>query len=406
MSRKIIRAYKYRLYPTKTQQKYLIEVFGCVRFVWNQLVANFNEYSSTGPNRPCNEKILKEQAGNEFLKETISYALQQKRIDFEETKKQFFSKTRKKKLGSMKFKKKGIARDSFRIPGQALGYNKCVNFDAGTIKIPKMTPMKIVVDRQFSGDVVSVTVSRNKANQYFVSILVNEEVECLQNTGRSVGIDLGLKDLLILSNGVKVLNPKWFRESQAKLAKAQKHLSRKTKGSARYEKQRLKVAKLHLKVARQREWFLHNLSTWLVRNYDIIVAENLNVAGMLKNRCLSKSIQDASWSTLVTMIKYKSEWYGRTFHQIDRWYPSSKTCGCCGAINASLQLQDREWVCSSCGTMLDRDLNAASNILEEGLKDLHNLTSAELADYVRGEAIRPDEDIHPLMAASMKRILP
>jgi putative transposase len=396
----ILKAYKYRIYPTKEQSIFLDRNFGAVRFLWNQLVNSFNN-SNLGPTLPQDEKIIKEL--NPWMGDCISYALQQKRIDFVEFRKQFFNKKRKTKLGRPAYKKKGVANDSFRIPGQSVGYNKCVDFTTETIKLPKMEPIKMVVDRPFSGEVRSVTVSKNKCNQYFVSILVLENVELKQNTGRSIGIDLGLKDLCITSSGMKIANPRWFRETQSKLKRAQQHFSRKQKGSNRREKQRLKVAKLYLKITNQRNFVYHNLSTWLVNNYDTIVMEDLNVRGMIKNRKLAKSISDAAWSTLVGMIKYKATWYGKTFHQIDRFYPSSKTCSCCGHKLDTMDLSVREWTCHSCNTAHDRDLNAAVNILGKGLEDLYQLTSAELADYRRGESLRPGVAIP--RADSVKRLV-
>ena len=385
-SNPIYRSYKYRLYPTKQQSQYLEQVFGSVRFVWNQLVANFNSWSSEGPNRPMNEKILKNTPEFTWLNDSISYTLQQKRIDFDEAKSQYFNKGRKKKLGRMRFKKKGVSKESFRIPGQALGYNKCIDFDSGRIKIPKMTPIKVVIDRKFSGSLKSITISKNRVGQYFVSVLVEEEVELKQNTSRSVGIDLGFKDLATLSNGIKILNPRWFRKSQAKLRKEQKHLSRKQKGSKRYERQRRKVAKVHLKVANQRSWAIHNLTTAIVNTFDTIMVEDLNVAGMKK--LFGKSTSDAALGEILRQLEYKSAWYGRVFHKIDRWYPSSKTCNCCGHKMDTMTLDIREWNCPNCGTHHDRDLNAAKNILDEGLRDLYGFTSDELADYRRGEEVR------------------
>lgn len=398
----ILKAYKYRIYPTKTQEKYLGQVFGSVRFVWNQLVANFNSFSKNGPNQPMSEKILKDNPEFSWLNDSISYALQQKRMDFEETKSQFFSKTRKSKLGKMKFKKRGISTDSFRIPGQKCG-NEHIDFNLSRIKLPKMTPIKMSMDMKFSGIVKNVTVSKNKASQYFVSILVEESIELKRNTGRSVGIDLGLAHLCIMSNGMKIDNPRWFRENQSKLKRAQQHLSRKTRGSVRYERQRIKVARLHLKIANQRKWVYHNLSTWLVSNYDNICMEDLNVRGMIKNRKLSKSISDAAWSTLVSMISYKSNWYGRSFHKIDRFFASSKTCSCCGYKLDSLNLSIRGWTCPSCDTIHDRDLNAATNILHEGLVDLYGFTSEELSDYKRREELSLMVEIPK--ASSLKRLV-
>lgn len=397
----ILRAYKYRIYPTKQQAAYLNEVFGGVRFVWNQLVANFNSWTPDSPVKPLNEKILKDMPEYRWLADSISYALQQKRIDFEETRKQFFNKNRKTKLGRMKFKKKGVSKESFRIPAASLGGMRAFDLERGTIKLTKMTPIKMVVDRKFTGTPKSVTVSRNKCNQYFVSILVEEELELKQNTGRSVGIDLGLNHLVTLSNGIKFDNPRWFRESQAKLKRAQQHLSRKVKGSNRYNVQKLKVAKIHNKIANQRGCILHNISSWLVNNFDTIIVEDLNVAGMKKSN-LAKSVSDASFSTLVSMIDYKSKWYGRTFHKVDRWYPSSKTCNNCGYKMDTMTLNIREWTCPSCGEDHDRDLNAAKNILDEGLRDLYDFTSDELAEYRRGELVRPKVNLPK--ADSVKRL--
>ena len=382
----VLRAYKYRLYPTKQQSAYLNRVFGSVRFVWNQLVANFNSWSSEGPNRPMNEKILKDTPEYIWLSDSISYALQQKRMDFDETKKQHFNKKRKTKLGRMKFKKKGIARDSFRIPVASMGGQKAIDLKNGQIKLPKMTAMKMVVDRTFTGIAKSVTISRNSVGQFFVSVLVEEDVKVKTGVGRSIGIDLGLNHLATLSNDVQIENPRWFRKSQAELKRAQQHLSRKQRGSNRYERQRRKVAKIHLKIKNQRTWAIHNLTTAIINAFDIIIVEDLNVAGMKK--LFGKSISDAAFGEIIRQLEYKTNWYGRTFHKIDRWYPSSKTCNCCGYKMGDMDLSIREWTCPSCGTHHDRDLNAAKNILDEGLRDLYGFTSDELADYKRGEEVR------------------
>lgn len=398
-----LKAFKYRIYPTKEQEVFLSKTFGCVRFVWNQLVSNFNSFSKDGPNQVVTEKTLKDNPEYAWLNEVISYALQQKRMDFDETKNQFFNKSRKVKIGRMKFKSKG-SKDSFRIPVASLaGGVKSIDLDSSKLKLPKMSALKMVVDRKFTGVPKSVTVSRNPSGQYFVSVLVQEEVELKQNTGRSIGIDLGLKDLLIASNGLKISNPRWFRESQTKLKRAQQHLSRKVKGSNRRNKARLKVARLYQKITNQRIWVYQNLSTWLVNNYDTICMEKLNVRGMVKNHKLAKSIQDASWSTFVSMISYKCKWYGKTFQQIDTFYPSSKLCSSCGHKMDNMELSIREWTCPDCGVCHDRDLNAATNILHKGLDDLYGLTSAELVDYKRREELRPGVEIPK--ASSLKRLV-
>lgn len=397
-----LKAYKYRLYPTKSQAQYLDQVFGDVRFVWNKLVENFYSYSSFGPNRPMDEKILKDDPNHPWLKESISYALQQKRIDFEEFKKQHFNKNRKKKIEKPRFKKKGIAKDSFRIPGQKIGYNNGIDFENNTIKIPKLGKVKVVIDRISTGDLRSITVSRNKCNQYFVSVLVEETIEVKQNTGRSIGIDLGLNSLLSLNNGVKISNPRFFRNSQAELRRAQKHLSRKTKGSNRYEKQKQKVTKIHLKISNQRSFALHNLTTWIVNEYDNIFIENLNVEGMKKSN-LGKSVSDASFSTFVSMLEYKCNWYGKLLNKVDRFFPSSKLCSNCGYKNVDLKRSDSSWICPDCGVEHDRDINAAVNIHNQGFLDVYGLDikSEELPDLGsvgilnrRGEEVRPIKCSH------------
>ena len=211
---------------------------------------------------------------------------------------------------------------------------------------------------------------------------------------------------MILSSGVKVNNPKWFRENQSKLTRAQQHLSRKKKGSNSYEKQRLKVAKCHEDIANQRSYFIHNMTTSLVQNYDVIVTEDLNIAGMKKSN-LGKSISDASWSEFIRQLEYKSKWYGRTFVKIDRFYPSSQICSSCGHKDGKKTLDIREWTCSSCGVGHDRDLNAAINILVKGYSVLTGLSindsSAELVDYKRGEDVSLFDASHHL-ASSVKRL--
>lgn len=398
-----LRAYKFRLYPNKTQAEYLNQNFGAVRFVWNQLVAAFNSWSSMGPNPYVTEKTLKDSKEFPWLKEAISYTLQQKRLDFEEFKKQFFNKKRACKLGQPKFKKKGVSNDSFRIPGASMGGNACIDFEEKRIRIPKLGWTKIVFDRTFKGELRQCTFSKNRVGQYFVSILVKEDVELKQNTGRSVGIDLGLNHFLVLDNGIKIENPRWFRESQAELKRAQQHLSRKQTGSNRREFQRLKVAKIYLKIANQRKYFHHVVSSWLVDNYDHIFTENLNIKGMKKSNS-AKSVSDAGWASFISMLDYKSKWYGRGFQKVGRFFPSSKTCSACGAKETSFDwnLGIREWTCSGCGHHHDRDINAAKNIKIEGFGTLYDLSSEELSDYRRREAVRPKELV--LEASSLKRL--
>lgn len=393
-SNPIYRSYKYRFYPTPEQTDLLNKTFGAVRFLWNRYTSAFNNYNTEGPTQ-ATASVKNFRDNYAFLKDVPQNALEQKWMDFNETKNQFFDKKRKKPLGRMKFKSKGKSRDSFRlsINGFSIKNDK--------IKLSKIGTINTIIDRQYTGTPKSITVSRNSAGQYFISILVLTEVELKQNIGRSIGIDLGVTHLAILSNGIKIDNPKFLRENQSKLKRAQQHLSRKVKGSSRYLKQKLKVARVHNDISNQRKHYLHEVSSWLVDNYDHIFMENLHVAGMKKNHKLAKSISDASFGELTRQIEYKSKWYGRSFQKIDRWFPSSKTCHCCGHKMNDMKLSDRSWICPSCGIEHDRDINAAKNILVQGFIELYDIThnealeqaqnkSAESVDYRHGENVSPE----------------
>jgi putative transposase len=397
----ILKAYKFRIYPDKEQISKLNQTFGCVRVLWNHLVANFNSYGTDQFQEKYSEKEIKQKPDLFFLSDVSAASLQQKRMDFNETKSQFFNPKRKVKLGRMKFKKKSN-KQSYRLPNQKFKLDQ----EFGLIQLEKIGKVKIVLDRKIEGDFRSVTVSKSPSNKYYVSILVKINTNLLSTTGRMVGIDVGLKDLFIMSNGDVVNNPRWFRESQSKLSKAQKHLSRKKKGSTRYEKQRLNVARIHEKTANQRSYFLHNMSSSLIKNFDVIVTEDLNIAGMKKTN-LGKSISDAGWSKFIRQLEYKSSWYGRTFIKIDRFYPSSQICSSCGHKDGKKTLDIREWECSNCGVNHDRDLNAANNILVKGYSDLTGLSindsSAELVDYRRGGDVSLFDASHHL-ATSVKRL--
>jgi len=399
MKHETIKAYKLRLYPSKDQAKMLAKTFGCVRFVWNQRVAGFLSWTpENGPTKESSIKDMKQEY--DWLSEVPYNALEQKLQDWLQTKGQFFNKKRKKKLGKPSFKKKGnhesfrLSTNGFKVKPDGIYASKI-----GKLKLKGHDLNSLPLDT-----CKSITISKNPAGQYFVSILVREEVELKERTGEAIGIDMGLNDLFILSNGVSISNPRWFRKSQAKLAKAQKHLSRKKKGSNRYNKQRIKVAKIHQKTSNQRMWFLHNVSKLVVDSYDEIIVEDLAVSNMAKNSKLAKSIMDASWTSFRTMLEYKSNWYGRTFHKIDRFYPSSQICSCCGHKDGKKELSIREWECSNCGTYHDRDLNAATNIARKGLNDLYDIASEECSDYIRGDFIRPIDSLSVQLAESMKRI--
>ncbi len=345
----MLRSYKYRIYPNKPQQVKLSRSFGCVRFLWNKNVESFI-------NRAEFKTSTEYRKEYDFLQEVSASILQQKEMDFAEYKKQRFSKSRKKKIGNPSFKSRRD-RQSFRLPNQKF------KLIGDRIRLEKIGRVPIVIDRPFNGRTMSVTVSRDTCGDYFASILVETNIESKPKTGLSVGIDVGLKKLITSSDGLQIDR---LRDSQAELKHIQRRLSRKWKGSNRFKKLKLRLAKLHRKQARRREWLLHNISAHLVETYDVIVVEDLNVSGLLKNHKLSRHIADASWSELIRQLDYKSRFYGKELVKADRWFPSSKTCNKCGVIKSDLKLSDRTFICE-CGYEKDRDLNASLNIKSVGV---------------------------------------
>jgi putative transposase len=324
--------------------------------------------------------ILKTLPDTDWLNSIDSIALQNASADLAQAYENFFNsitgKRKGPKLSAPKFKSR-YDRQSYRTTGVK------VNFEDNLIKLPKMKWMKASIRRSFDGKIKSSTISKNASGQYYISILVEEEINLLPQTGIEIGIDLGIKDLAILSNGIKFHSPiKLFAKAKQKLKKEQRKLSRKAKGSNNRTKQRLKVAKAYQDISNARNSYYHEISNYLVTNYDAIYMESLNVKGMLQNRKLSRVIHESSWSTLVNMISYKCAFYGKTFHQIGRFVPSSKTCSCCDHKLDSLDLSIREWTCPSCGTNHDRDLNAAQNIKNFGQLDCYDqiLTSNAIVE--------------------------
>jgi putative transposase len=360
----MLKAYKYRIYPNNTQKVLLAKTFGCVRFFWNNQVAVFNSYDKeVNPSLvyKTSTQIRKEY---EWMKEVSAAAIQQKEIDFKDLKKQVFNKNRKTKTGFPQFKNKN-SRQSYRLPNQ-----KFVLMN-DKIRLEKIGWVKVVSDQDVpeNSKFMNVTVSKNNADQYFISVLVETEIKQLPKTNKSVGIDLGLKEFFTQSDNIVVANPRYFRENQAKLKRVQQHLSRKKKGSSRWIKTKLKVSRLHNTISNKRNYFLHTESTKLIKAYDTIYIEDLNVSGMVKNRKLAKSISDVSWSSFTAMLSYKAEWYGKEVIKIDRFSPSSKTCSSCGNVKKDLTLSNRVYCCNSCGFTIDRDLNAAINIKALGVNN-------------------------------------
>ena len=359
----MLKAYKYRIYPTSEQKLYLAKTFGCTRFIYNQMLAD--RIKSYQENKDLDIKAIKYPTPAQYkkkytwLKEVDSLALANAQMNLDKAFKNFF---RDKSVGFPKFKSKKTNRFSYTTNNQ----NGTISVDENFVKIPKLkSKIKIVLHRQFNGLIKSATISKTPSNQYYISILVDTENIQLPKNDNKIGIDLGLKEFAICSNGDRFGNPKNLRKSEKKLAKLQKDLSRKTKGSNNRYKARLKVAKLHQKIANQRKDFLQKLSTKIINENQVIVLEDLRVKNMLQNHKLAKAISEVSWAEFRKMLEYKASWNGREIIIAPSNYASSQLCSECGYKNSDVKnLAVRNWICPKCGAKHDRDINASINLLK------------------------------------------
>lgn len=362
----VLAAHKYRIYPNAEQQVLFAKTFGCVRVVWNNILDwRSKEYTlnATKINYVASAKRLtdiKQLPELEWLQEVSNVALQQALRSQDAAFSNFFAKRAK----YPKFKSKHD-KQSFRLT------NSGFRMKDGELFIAKSkVPLKMALSRPLPEQLNSATISKDRAGRYFVSLQGEVDKQALPDLTKTIGLDVGLTHFVIASDGVKTANPKFYRNGERKLAILQRSLSRKTKGGFNRNKARIAIARHHAAMANSRADFLHKLSTQLIRENQTISVEDLNIAGMVKNRNLAKSISDASWSEFIRQLEYKAEWYGRDLIKINRFYPSSQLCSSCGHYGSKKALHVREWDCAACGTKHDRDINAAININTAGLAEI------------------------------------
>ena len=369
----MLRAYKYRIYPTEEQKVLLAKTFGCCRFVYNwalnlKIEVYKQEKKSIGNVELTNRMRSELKTEHEWLGEVNSQALQSALRNLDTAYKNFFRDTHA--VGFPKFKSRK-QKQSFQCPQHC-----SVDFGKGTISIPKAKDIPAVLHRRFKGTVKTVTVSMTPSGKYFASVLVDTAIQKLPAAAiqgdTALGIDLGIKSLAVCSDGRTFDNPKNLQRSLDRLMLLQKRLSRKQKGSSNRNKARICVARLQEHIANSRKDSLHKITHALTHDSQVrtICMEDLNVKGMQRNHHLAQAVGDASFGTFLTLLEYKCRWYGVNLIKIDRFAPSSKTCGKCGYIYKGLKLSERSWTCPECGTHHDRDFNAACNIKEFGLKAL------------------------------------
>ena len=366
----MLKAYKYRIYPSNEQKIQIAKTFGCCRFVYNKTLTYRKEayekekktVSKTDCNNYCNRELKKEY---EWLREADKFALTNAIYNMDSAYQKFF----KEHAGYPKFKSKRDNHKSYTT--NFTNGNIAVDFLSSKVKLPKLKGVRAKLHRNFAGQIKSASVSQVPSGKYYVSILVETEHKEIPHTNKNIGLDLGIKELCITSDGKKYKNLKTIQKYEKRLTKLQRQLTHKKKGSGNYQKQKRKIALYHEKITNTRKDYLHKISHEIISENQVIVSENLQIKNMVKNHNLAKFITDVSWYELTRQLEYKAQWNGRRYIKADTFYASSQLCSACGYQNADTKdLSVREWVCPICGTKHDRDINAAKNILEKGLQQI------------------------------------
>ena len=381
----MILSHKIRIYPNKEQEVFLKKSCGVSRFAYNWGLAEWERQYKNGE-KPTRFKL--DKSFNSIKKDKFPFVCEVSKccsqiafMNLGRAYKNFFDRRAK----YPKFKKKGI-HDSFGLANNVF----CIN--GKHIKLAKMQPMKMAEEPRFDGKIMSGTVSC-VAGKWYISIAVDVQKDMtLPKTGKYVGVDLGVKDIAITSDGYKFANPRWIQKSEKKLKRLQRELARRQRASKRHERTRLRLARKHNQVANQRRDWLHKITTLLVRKYDVIALEDLNVRGMTKNHSLAKAITNVSFGEFNRQIEYKAQMYGKQIYRVDRFFPSSKTCSVCGCIQDKMPLNVREWTCPDCGAHHDRDINAAQNLLRQAMSEVTHgerpaLVISEISDITKLDSL-------------------